>query len=64
MFGWMTRSFGRSAQVAPVAVDLTLQQPTWRKGKSILADRIAEAVTASGAEPGDIVEVDAQVAPV
>lgn len=35
-----------------------IHHPTWRKGKSTLEDKIAEVIAASGAEPGDIVEVD------
>ncbi len=59
-FGWLKRLFDRSTPTGRLTLQPGVQLPTWRKGKSALADKVAAAITASGAEPGDIVEVDEQ----
>jgi hypothetical protein len=58
MLGWMKRLFGNSIPNPRPVLHTGVEVPTWHKGKSPKADKIAEAITACGAEPGDVVEID------
>lgn len=58
--GWLKRLRGESGVTGALNLQPGIGTAPTRNGKSPLSDAVAKAIAASGAEPGDIVEVDDQ----
>ena len=58
LIDWLKRLFGGSKLSGEMVFEPDLLMPLARKGKDQFGEKIANAIVTSGAEPGDIVEVD------